>query len=93
MDGKAGNPCAIYPPLTVQASPEEIKRAADVLPVAPGVSQLAEQCARALYRAYMAAWQEARRKYGARSQDFQGHKKASAGFADPKKVPGLFPDL
>lgn len=65
MEGKTGKPCSIYPPLTEQASPEEIAQQADALPVAPGAFRLAERCTRVLYRAYMDAWQEARRKYGA----------------------------
>lgn len=61
IEGKTGKPCSIYSPLTEQASPEEIKQAADVLPIAPGASRLVEQCTRALYRAYMAAWQIGRK--------------------------------
>lgn len=60
MEGKSGKPCSIYHPLTVQTSPEEIKQAADALPVVPDVPQRIESATRALYRAYMSAWQVGR---------------------------------
>lgn len=58
QDGKAGRPCQIWPDLTEQTSPEEIKRAASTLPVAPGGSTGEIQATRILYQNYMAAWKK-----------------------------------
>ena len=61
IEGKTGKPCSIYPQLAEQASPEEIKRAADALPIGPNFSRLVKKSANALCWAYMKVWQIGRR--------------------------------
>ena len=61
IEGTRGKPCSIYPQLAEQASPEEIKRAADALPIGPNFSRLVKKSASALCWAYMKVWQIGRR--------------------------------